>query len=263
KKMLFDALPSEAFALVNSDDKHASIMIQNSVARKLTYASRVMADYSLKIMEQHPQGMSLQINGRELWVRIMGRYNALNMLAVFAAACELNLPEDEILESLSKLEPVEGRLEMVDMGRSVTAVVDYAHTPDALENVLQALNETKTEGCKIITAIGAGGDRDPGKRPKMAQAACAFSHQVILTSDNPRSEDPEKIIEDMAAGLTDNDQKKVLRIVNRREAIRTAIALAQSGDLILIAGKGHESYQEVKGVKHPFDDVEELKNLRS
>ncbi|MCD6346837.1 MAG: UDP-N-acetylmuramoyl-L-alanyl-D-glutamate--2,6-diaminopimelate ligase [Bacteroidales bacterium] len=262
KKLLFDDLPAEAFAFINTDDKHARIMTQNCSAKVLTYASRSVADYKVKIIEQHQQGMSLMIDDKELWTRVIGRYNALNLLAVYAVACSLSLPAGEVLRSLSKLEPVEGRMELVDLGHSVTAVVDYAHTPDALKNVLQALEETRKKGSKIITVVGTGGDRDHGKRPVMAQIAFEHSDRVIFTSDNPRTEDPEKIIEEMLTGLTDNAGAKVLSIVNRREAIKTAVALAADGDLILVAGKGHETYQEIDGVRFPFDDVDELRKLR-
>ncbi len=262
KKKLFDTLSNEAFALINSDDKHARIMVQNTQAVIKSFATQKAADFTGRIVEQHPQGMLLQIDDLELWVRVMGQYSASNLLAVYSLASMLGLNKEEIGQAISALKPVEGRLEIVDLGGEITAVVDYAHTPDALKNVLKALNDTKSEQARVITVVGAGGDRDPGKRPKMALAAVAGSSQVILTSDNPRTEDPETILDDMMAGLDVIQQNNTLRISNRREAIKTAVALAKPHDIILVAGKGHENYQDIMGVKHPFDDVDELMKLK-
>jgi len=261
KKLLFDALESDAFALVNADDKNARIMLQNCRAQKSDYSIERQAEYKLKVLEQHPDGMSFVINQQELWVHIMGSYNAQNLAAVYGGAVLLGLDNEEVLQAMSALQPVEGRLEIIPLGRQITGIVDYAHTPDALINVLKTLDEIRKDSRKIITVIGAGGDRDPGKRQNMANAAIKGSDQVILTSDNPRTEDPEKILDDMEAGINDIDQSRVLRILDRRAAIKTAVTIAQSGDIVLVAGKGHETYQDINGVKHPFDDCEELKKM--
>lgn len=261
KKKLFDDLDSKAFALINDDDRNARVMVQNCSGKIYSYSGSKPADYQIKIVEQHPGGMSLQINNNEIWAHIMGRYNALNLIAVYGAASLLGLAEEEVLQALSSLDPVEGRMEIIDLGQKISGIVDYAHTPDALVNVLEALGEIRAIGSRIITVVGAGGDRDPGKRPKMTQAALNGSDQVILTSDNPRTEDPEKILDDMEIGVESSDARRILRITDRRTAIKTAVTLAQSGDIVLVAGKGHETYQEVKGVRSPFDDCEELKLL--
>lgn len=261
KKRLFDGLDAEAFALIAEDDKNGRVMVQNCAARIFGYAINRLADFQVKILEQHPDGMSLLLNKKEVWARVIGRYNGLNLAAVYGAARLLGLVEEEILPAMSALDPVEGRMEIIDLGRNITGIVDYAHTPDALVNVLGALGEIKKPGTRIITVIGAGGDRDPGKRPNMTLAALEGSDQVILTADNPRSEDPEAILDDMERDLSAENKRKVLRIADRRAAIKTAVTLAQGGDLVLVAGKGHENYQEIKGVRYPFDDCEELKLL--
>ena len=263
KKLLFDHLTPKSFALVNADDRNGLIMTQNTKARVQTYATRSMADFRARIVEQHPEGMLLSLANHELWVPVIGEYNALNLLAVFSTGMLLGFSESEILTAMSRLKPVEGRLEIVALGKQIIGVVDYAHTPDALTNVLGALNEVKRAGTQIITVIGAGGDRDPGKRPLMARAALEKSDRVILTSDNPRTENPEKILDDMESGVHPDENTRVLRITDRLSAIKTAVALARSGDIILVAGKGHENYQEIKGVKHHFDDVEELEKLKA
>lgn len=261
KKLLFDELEKESFALVNADDKNAKIMLQNCQAQKSAYSIERQAEFKLKVLEQHPDGMLFVINQQELWVHIMGSYNAQNLAAVYGSAVLMGLDIKEILQAISALQPVEGRLEIVPLGKQITGIVDYAHTPDALINVLKTLDEIRTNSRKIITVIGAGGDRDPGKRQDMAKAAIKGSDQVILTSDNPRTEDPEKILDDMEAGINDIDQSRVLRISDRRAAIKTAVTIAQPGDIVLVAGKGHETYQDINGVKYPFDDCEELKKL--
>ncbi|MEA1876981.1 MAG: UDP-N-acetylmuramoyl-L-alanyl-D-glutamate--2,6-diaminopimelate ligase [Bacteroidota bacterium] len=261
KKRLFDGLDSDGFALINEDDKNGRVMIQNCSARVFSFSGSKPADYQVKILEQHPGGMSLLINDMELWAPVMGKYNALNLIAVYGTGILLGLEDAEVLKAISALEPVEGRMETIDLGRNISGIVDYAHTPDAIINVLTALGDSRTAGSRIITVLGAGGDRDPGKRPKMAQAALAASDMVVLTSDNPRSEDPEKILDDMEKGLGSADASRALRITDRRAAIKTAVTLAQAGDIVLVAGKGHETYQEVNGVRSPFDDCEELKLL--
>jgi UDP-N-acetylmuramoyl-L-alanyl-D-glutamate--2,6-diaminopimelate ligase len=261
KKILFDDLPTDSFALINDDDRNGKVMLQNCQASKYTYSLARPADYHCKVIEYHPDGMLLRMKQAEVWVGVMGQYNAQNLAAVFGTAELLGLNTDEILAGISTLKPVEGRLEIIPLGRKITGIVDYAHTPDALINVLNSLNDVKEKSARIITVVGAGGDRDPGKRPNMARAALDGSQQLILTSDNPRTEDPEKILNDMEKGIAKEEQSRVLRISDRRAAIKTAVALAQQGDIILVAGKGHETYQEIKGVKYPFDDREELKNL--
>jgi len=261
KKRLFDDLDSGGFALINEDDRNARIMIQNCSGRIFSYSGSKPADYQVKILEQHPGGMSMLFNNRELWANVIGKYNALNLLAVYGIGILLGLDDDEVLKAISSLDPVEGRMEIIDLGRSTTGVVDYAHTPDALVNVLDALGDIIKAGSRIITVIGAGGDRDPGKRPKMVEVALAASDQVVLTSDNPRFEDPEKILDDMEKGIGPADARRTLRIADRKIAIKTAVTLAQPGDIVLVAGKGHETYQEVNGVRSPFDDCEELKLL--
>ena len=257
KKMLFDELNEKAFALVNTDDKNAEVMLQNSNARALRYSTRTLSDYQGKLIEQISQGMLLQFNGNELWVPFIGRFNASNLTAVYGVAIELEWKSEEVLQAISAMKQVAGRFERFDLGNKISGIVDYAHTPDALGNVLEAIRDICTEG-RIITVIGAGGNRDKGKRPKMALAACRNSDIVILTSDNPRSEDPETIIEEMKVGVPAEMEPHVFSLTNRKEAIKLAYAMAQSGDFVLVAGKGHESYQEIKGKRYHFDDREEL-----
>ena len=259
KKRLFDDLKESAIAIVNSDDKRGTVMVQNTKAKVKTYALQTMADYKGKIIEQDLIGTMLNINGAEFHSRVVGRFNAENMLAVYACGDSFEIEEMEILTQMSKLKPAEGRFEYVYADkRGITALVDYAHTPDALKKVLETIIETKNKDSKVITVVGCGGDRDKAKRPKMASIGSSMSNQLILTSDNPRSEDPTTILKDMEAGLDESDLHKVLVIEDRKQAIKTACRLAQSGDIILVAGKGHEKYQEINGVKTPFDDKEIL-----
>ena len=260
KKQFFDMLPKGAFAITNADDKNGLFMVQNTRATVKTYSIRQMADFRARIVECHFEGMYLEIDGREVGVQFIGKFNVSNLLAVYAAAMMLGQQPEDVLVAMSTLKSVAGRLEPIRSPEGFTAVVDYAHTPDALENVLRAIHEVLDgkEG-RVITVCGAGGNRDKGKRPLMAQEAVRQSDRVIITSDNPRFEEPQDIISDMLAGLDAKQMKKVLTIVDRREAIRTACMMAQKGDVILIAGKGHEDYQEVKGVKHHFDDREEVR----
>ena len=262
KKMFFDGLSKEAFAITNADDKNGMFMVQNCKAQIKTYSTRTMADFKARIIECHFEGMYLEIDGREVGVQFIGKFNVSNLLAVYGAAIMLGKKPEDILVILSTLKSVSGRLEPVHSPDGVTAIVDYAHTPDALENVLNAIHEVLDgKGGHVITVCGAGGNRDKGKRPLMAQEAAKQSDKVIITSDNPRFEEPQDIINDMLAGLNSQQMKKVLSISDRREAIRTATMLAQKGDVILIAGKGHEDYQEIKGVKHHFDDKEEVREI--
>ena len=260
KKQFFDMLPKGAFAITNADDKNGLFMVQNTKATVKTYSIRQMADFRARIVECHFEGMYLEIDGREVGVQFIGKFNVSNLLAVYAAAMMLGQQPEDVLVAMSTLKSVAGRLEPIRSPEGFTAVVDYAHTPDALENVLRAIHEVLDgkEG-RVITVCGAGGNRDKGKRPLMAQEAVRQSDRVIITSDNPRFEEPQDIINDMLAGLDARQMKKVLTIADRREAIRTACMMAQKGDVILIAGKGHEDYQEVKGVKHHFDDREEVR----
>ncbi len=259
KKGFFDSLSSDAFALVNADDRNGLVMLQNCSARKYTFSIRGMADFRCRIIEQHFGGMGLRIDGEEIWTRFIGEFNASNLLAVYAASKLLGAADKEIQTILSDLRPVAGRLETIDTPSGITGIVDYAHTPDALLNVIGTLNKIREEGIELITVVGAGGDRDRTKRPKMAAISAQGSSKVILTSDNPRTEDPERILDEMEAGITPDLKKKVLRISDRREAIKTAVMLAKKGDIILVAGKGHEPYQEINGIRHHFDDREELK----
>ena len=257
KKGFFDLLPKGAFAVTNADDKNGLFMTQNTKADVKTYSVRGVADFHARILEESFEGMTLDVCGREVCVQFIGRFNVSNLLAVYGAARCMGKAEEEVLVGLSALKPVNGRFETIRSREGVTAIVDYAHTPDALDNVLATINEILKRPGQCITVCGAGGNRDKGKRPLMAQSAVRASDRVIITSDNPRFEEPQAIIDDMLAGITEaGDKRKVISIVDRREAIRTACALAQSGDVILIAGKGHEDYQEVKGVKHHFDDHE-------
>ncbi len=262
KKAFFDMLPKGSFALTNADDKNGMFMVQNTRATVKTYSTRTMADFRGRIIEAHFEGMYLEIDGREVGVQFIGRFNLSNLLAVYGAARLLGKPAEDILVVLSTLKSVAGRLEPISSPDGWTAVVDYAHTPDALENVLRAIHEVLDgKGGKVITVCGAGGNRDKGKRPLMAQEAVRQSDRVIITSDNPRFEEPQDIINDMLAGLVPQQMKKVVAIVDRREAIRTAAMMAQKGDVILIAGKGHEDYQEIRGVKHHFDDREVVREI--
>ena len=256
KKKFFDQLTSEAFALTNIDDKNGLVMLQNCSAKKFTYSARTMADFKVKVIESHFDGMLLNVNGKEFWNHFAGNFNAYNLLAVYASAILLGADEDEVLRVMSLLKPVDGRFEIFRSPVGYFAVVDYAHTPDALKNVLSTINDAKTAEQQVFCVVGAGGDRDKTKRPEMAAEAVQASDRVILTSDNPRSEEPEQIIADMMAGVSAGMRSKVLAITNRKEAIRTACMMAHKGDIILIAGKGHEDYQEIKGVKHHFDDRE-------
>jgi UDP-N-acetylmuramoyl-L-alanyl-D-glutamate--2,6-diaminopimelate ligase len=259
KKLFFDLLPSTAFALVNKDDKNSSVMLQNTRARKYSYGLKSASDFKGKVIENLFDGLLLEIDKQEVWCKLIGEFNAYNLMAVYASAVLLEQEKPKVLTLMSILDTAEGRFEYVRSEEGITAIVDYAHTPDALKNVLQTINAIRTGNEELITVIGAGGDRDPGKRPVMGQIAGSLSSRVILTSDNPRSEDPEAIIREMKEGIEPVDYKKLLVITNRKEAIHTACALAREGDIILVAGKGHEKYQEIKGVKHPFDDKEILK----
>ena len=261
KKKFFDELPAKAFALTNLDDKSAMVMLQNTQAKKLTYSLRTVADFKGKILESHFEGTDLLINDKEVTVRFVGRFNAYNLLAVYGAAVSLGADPDEVLVALSAMHPVSGRFETIHSPEGFTAIVDYAHTPDALTNVLNSIHEVLEGKGRIITVVGAGGNRDKGKRPLMAKEAARLSDQVILTSDNPRFEEPDAIIQDMVAGLTKADLERTLCITDRAQAIKTATMLAKRDDVILVAGKGHEDYQEVKGVKHHFDDREQLRKL--
>ena len=261
KKKFFDDLPKTAFAITNLDDKNGLFMTQNTRAQVKTYSTRAMADFRARLLECHFEGMYLEIDGREVGVQFIGKFNVSNLLAVYGAAVMLGKQPEEILVALSTLHSVNGRLEPVHSPEGFTAIVDYAHTPDALENVLNAIHEVLDGKGKVITVCGAGGNRDKGKRPLMAQEAVRQSDRVIITSDNPRFEEPQAIIDDMLAGLDSKQMKKVLSIVDRREAIRTACMMAEKGDVILIAGKGHEDYQEIQGVKHHFDDKEVVREV--
>ena len=262
KKMFFDDLSKNAFAITNADDKNGMIMVQNTKATIKTYSIKRMADFRAKILECHFEGMYLEIDGKEVGVQFIGKFNVSNLLAVYGAAVMLGKKPEDILVALSTLKSVNGRLEPIQSPEGYTAIVDYAHTPDALENVLAAIHEVlDTKGGHIITVCGAGGHRDKGKRPLMAQEAVKQSDTVILTSDNPRDEAPQAIINDMLAGLDTKQKKKVLNIVDRKEAIRTAAMMAKKGDVILVAGKGHENYQEINGVKHHFDDHEVIREI--
>lgn len=262
KKMFFDGLSKNAFAITNADDKNGMVMVQNCKATIKTYSIKRMADFRAKILECHFEGMYLEINGKEVGVQFIGKFNVSNLLAVYGTAIMLGKKPEEILIALSTLKSVNGRLEPIQSPEGFTAVVDYAHTPDALENVLSAIHDVlDNKGGRVITVCGAGGHRDKGKRPLMAQEAVKQSDTVILTSDNPRDEEPQAIIDDMLAGLDTTQRKKVLTITDRKEAIRTAAMMAQKGDVILVAGKGHENYQEINGVKHHFDDHEVIREI--
>jgi UDP-N-acetylmuramoyl-L-alanyl-D-glutamate--2,6-diaminopimelate ligase len=260
KKAFFDGLSKNAFALTNNDDKNGSVMLQNTKAHKKTYALKSMADYKGKILENQFGGLLLLIDNEEVWFKMVGTFNAYNLLAVYAAAMLLDQDRAKVLTSLSKLSGAEGRFDYVVAPNKIIGIVDYAHTPDAVQNVLSTIHNIRKGNEKVITVIGCGGDRDKTKRPIMAKVACEWSDKVILTSDNPRTEDPAQIIKDMEAGVTPTAQRYTVSITDRHEAIKTACMLAQPGDIILLAGKGHEKYQEIKGVKNHFDDKEELLN---
>lgn len=261
KKSFFDSLPADAMALVNKDDKNGLVMLQNCNAWKFSYSLQGMADFRCRIIENEFQGLHLNIDGTEAWFKLIGNFNAYNLLTAYSTAMLLDQDKTEVLTLLSQMEPVDGRFNYIRTNDQVTAIVDYAHTPDALKNVLETINEIRSHSEQLITVVGAGGNRDMTKRPIMARIACNLSDRVILTSDNPRFEDPEAILEGMRTGVEMHQTNKVLVIVNRLEAIKTACALAKPGDIILVAGKGHENYQEIKGVKHHFDDKEVLQEI--
>lgn len=261
KKRLFDGLKKTAFAITNKDDKNGLVMTQNCQARVTAYSTRTLADYKGQILEEGFDGMLLQVNGQEVFVPLVGRFNVSNLLCIYGAAVQLGFEPMDILRVLSTLKPVNGRFETIHSAKGWTAIVDYAHTPDAVDNVIQTIREIKKEGAKLITVVGCGGNRDKGKRPMMAQIAKRGSEQLILTSDNPRDEEPMDILKDMTDGLTEEELRSTLVIEDRAAAIQTACTLAQKGDVILIAGKGHEDYQIIKGVKHHFDDHEVVRKF--
>lgn len=261
KKRFFDNLPKTAFGLVNVDDKNGIIMLQNTGAKKLTYALKTYADYKAQILENQLSGLLLKINGEEVWVKLIGTFNAYNLLAIYATAVNLGLESLEVLRLMSQLESVSGRFQFIVSPNNITAIVDYAHTPDALENVISTIENIRTSNEQLITVVGCGGDRDKTKRPVMAHIASNMSDRAIFTSDNPRSEVPEEIIEDMEKGVEPQNYKKTVAVVDRRQAIKIACQLARPNDIILIAGKGHETYQEIKGVKYDFDDMEVVKEM--
>ncbi|KAF2515307.1 UDP-N-acetylmuramoyl-L-alanyl-D-glutamate--2,6-diaminopimelate ligase [Flavobacterium foetidum] len=261
KKSFFDSLPKTAFALSNIDDKNGTVMLQNTVAKKLTYALKSYADYRAQILESQLSGLLLKVNDNEVWVKLIGTFNAYNVLAIYGTAVELGIDSLEALRLLSDLESVSGRFQYIVSDGGITAVVDYAHTPDALENVLKTINDIRTKNEQLITVVGCGGNRDKTKRPIMAKIASDLSDKAILTSDNPRNEDPEAILDEMEEGVEPQNYKKMLRITDRKQAIKTACQLAQAKDIILIAGKGHETYQEINGVRHHFDDMETIKDI--
>ena len=261
KKSFFDHLPKSAFAITNIDDKNGSVMLQNTQAKKLTYALKTYADYKAIILENQLSGLQLKINEQEVWTRLIGDFNAYNLLAIYAVAIELGIEKIEALRLLSELESVSGRFQYIVSKGKITAVVDYAHTPDALENVLNTINDIRTKNEKLITVVGCGGDRDKTKRPVMAGIATSLSDNVIITSDNPRTEDPQVIISEMEAGVSAENFKKYVSVVDRKQAIKMACQMAEANDIIVIAGKGHETYQEINGVRHDFDDMKIVKEL--
>ena len=261
KKMFFDQLPKNAFALTNSDDKNGKYMLQNTNAKKYTYALKSIADYKSQVLENQFNGLLLKINGQELWVKLIGNFNAYNLLAIYAVADLLGLENLEILQLMSELESVDGRFQYVVSKNNITAIVDYAHTPDALKNILETINAIRSKNEDLITIVGCGGDRDVAKRPKMGNIAASLSSKVIFTSDNPRSENPATIIESMEKGVSGENFNKTLSISDRKQAIKTACQLAKNGDIILIAGKGHETYQEIKGKRIDFDDYKIINEL--
>jgi UDP-N-acetylmuramoyl-L-alanyl-D-glutamate--2,6-diaminopimelate ligase len=261
KKSFFDSLTKGSFALSNIDDKNGLVMLQNTGAKKLTYALKSYADYKAQIVENQISGLLLKINGNEVWVKLIGTFNAYNLLAIYGTAIELGLDTLEVLRLMSDLESVSGRFQFIVSNTNITAIVDYAHTPDALENVLKTIHDIRTRNEQLITVVGCGGNRDKAKRPIMAGIATEWSDKVVLTSDNPRNENPELIIQEMEQGVSAQNFKKSLSIVDRKQAIKTACQLAQANDIILIAGKGHETYQEIQGVRHDFDDMKTIKEL--
>ena len=261
KKLFFDNLQDDAFALTNKDDRNGMVMLQNTKAKKYSYGLKSIADFKSRVVENHLNGLLLSIDNQEVWVKLIGSFNAYNVLVVYAISQLLKQDRVQVLTTLSNLNSVEGRFQYIKSKTGIVAIVDYAHTPDALKNVLETIKDIRTGNEQVITLAGCGGDRDAAKRPIMAQIACEYSNKVILTSDNPRSENPEDILNQMQAGINPADAKKTLRISDRKEAIRTAVAFAKEGDIILIAGKGHEKYQEINGVKHPFDDFEIVKEI--
>lgn len=261
KKSFFDSLPKTAFALSNIDDKNGTVMLQNTVARKFTYALKSYADFKATILESQLSGLLLKVNDNEVWVKLIGTFNAYNVLAIYGTAIELGMDSLEALRLLSDLESVSGRFQYVVSEGNITAIVDYAHTPDALDNVLKTINDIRTKNEQLLTVVGCGGNRDKTKRPIMAKIASELSDKAILTSDNPRNEDPEVILDEMEKGVEAHNYKKLLRITDRKQAIKTACQLAQPNDIILIAGKGHETYQEINGVRHHFDDMETVKEI--
>lgn len=260
KKGFFDQLPKEAFALTNCDDRNGMVMVQNTAAKTYTYSLQRMADFKCKVLEDSFQGLQLELNGKEVYTQLVGRFNAYNLTAIYGAAVLSGIDPDEALLLLSQLHAAEGRFEYVN-GKGITAIVDYAHTPDALDNVIDTINEIRKPSQMLITVVGCGGDRDKTKRPEMAQIAARKSDRLILTSDNPRTEDPDDILNDMETGLSNEEKCNTVRITDRRQAIRTAVMMAKENDIILIAGKGHEKYQEINGVRHHFDDREEIEKL--
>jgi len=261
KKSFFDNLPKSAFVLSNIDDKNGQVMLQNTAAKKLTYALKSYADYKAQILENQLSGLLLKINGNEVWVKLIGTFNAYNLLAIYGTAIQLGMESLEVLRLLSDLESVSGRFQFIVSNANITAIVDYAHTPDALENVLKTINDIRTKNEQLITVVGCGGNRDKAKRPIMASIATELSDKAILTSDNPRNEDPEVIILEMEQGVAPQNYKKSLSITDRKQAIKTACQLAQPNDIILIAGKGHETYQEIQGVRHDFDDMKTVTEI--
>ena len=261
KKSFFDSLPKTAFVLSNIDDKNGSVMLQNTVARKFTYALKTYADFKAQILESQLSGLLLKVNDNEVWVKLIGTFNAYNVLAIYGTAVELGMDSLEALRLLSDLESVSGRFQYIVSEGNITAIVDYAHTPDALDNVLKTINDIRTKNEQLLTVVGCGGNRDKTKRPIMAKIATDLSDKAILTSDNPRNEDPEVILDEMEKGVEAHNYKKILRISDRKQAIKTACQLAQPNDIILIAGKGHEMYQEINGVRHHFDDMETVKEI--
>ncbi len=261
KKSFFDGLSKTAFVLTNIDDKNGLVMIQNTFAKKLTYALKSYSDYKAQILENQLSGLLLKINGNEVWVKLIGTFNAYNLLAIYGTAVELGMDKMEVLRLLSNLESVSGRFQFIISNQKITAIVDYAHTPDALENVLKTINNIRTKNEQLITVVGCGGDRDKTKRPIMANIASSLSDKIIITSDNPRTENPETIIASMEAGVEPQNFKKLISITDRKQAIKTACQLANSNDIILIAGKGHETYQEINGVRQDFDDMKIVKDF--
>lgn len=261
KKMIFDALPSSAFALTNADDKRGKVMLQNTKASRSTYGIRSIADFKAKILSNSLHGLELDVDGKVAWFKLIGAFNASNLMVAYATGCLLDQDSEDVLTVLSELDPAEGRFQTISVNPSITAIVDYAHTPDALENVLKTISEFRTGNEKVITVVGCGGDRDRSKRPLMAEIATRLSDKVILTSDNPRNEDPLTILKEMEVGVPKSMVRKTLTMPDRKEGIKAACAMAEEGDIILVAGKGHETYQDVGGVKYPFDDREVVEEM--